>query len=195
MRNLTHARDFGRTAALWALTLGLLLVLGACGASIPQPRTPKQALQVLEQGSRPHPSLGTQIGYIRSAPGSDPATRSVLYVHGTPGEKEAWADFLAEPVPGTWSLAIDRPGFGLSAASGAVTDLTRQAEALEPFLPEAGQPGAIVVGHSLGGPIAAAAAIRYPERIAALVIVAGSLDPELESIMMVQHLASAGPVR
>lgn len=132
---------------------------------------------------------------MRGTPPTDSQARLVLYVHGTPGDKEGWADFLVEPVDGTRSLAIDRPGFGASAASGAVPDLMAQAQALEPFLPNLGQKPAIVVGHSLGGPIAVAAAMRYPDRIAAVVILAGSLDPAQESVLFVQHLAAAGPVR
>ena len=181
------------SASLLAVLVALLL--SACGGGPPPPRHGPEDLAALETGTRLHPSLGTPIGFMRGTPPADPEARLVLYVHGTPGEKEGWADFLVEPVDGTRSLAIDRPGFGASASSGAVPDLMVQAQSVEPFLPEAGQRPAIVVGHSLGGPIAVAAAMRYPDRIAAVVILAGSLDPAQESVMFVQHMAAAGPLR
>ena len=50
-----------------------------------------------------------------------------------------------------------------------------------PLLKEnkAGRP-LILVGHSLGGPLIALMAIEHPDLVDGLVIVAGSIDPELE---------------
>lgn len=102
----------------------------------------------------------------------------ILYLHGTPGEAEGWADFLVDPVGDLPSTAIDRPGFGESDTSSLAT-LEGQSRALAPFLASEGE-HTIVVGHSYGGPVALQAALDYPERIAGAVILAGSVSPALE---------------
>lgn len=191
---MVQIMPFRKISALLPVFLFALL-LAACSGGPPPPRHGAADLAALETGTKPHPFLGTPVGFMRGTPPADPAMRLVLFVHGTPGDKEGWADYLVEPPKGLQALAIDRPGFGASAASGAIPDLMVQAQALEPFLPKPGEKPAIIVGHSLGGPIAVAAAMRYPERIGAVVVLAGSLDPDQESVMFVQHLAGAGPLR
>lgn len=118
----------------------------------------------------------------------DPNRRPILYVHGTPGDATNWGAYLREPVGGRPSVAIDRPGFGSSIETGAVTSFADQAAALKPLLEQFDRP-AILVGHSLGGPIIARAAADYPDRVAALVIAAGSLDPDLEELHWYNYAA------
>lgn len=116
----------------------------------------------------------------------DPSKRPIVYVHGTPGDATNWGRYLRDPVGGRPSYALDRPGFGASLASGALPSFQEQAAALRPLLEAFDQP-AILVGHSLGGPIVARAAVDYPELVAALVIAAGSLDPDLEKLKWYNH--------
>lgn len=158
------------------------LALAACAGGPLPTRHGTQGIAGLEAGTKQHPALGTPIGYVRGkaadSAGDAAAARPVLYLHGAPGSKEDWADYLVQPVPGTFSIAIDRPGYGASAASGPVSDLMAQAQALEPFLPMKGQKPAIVVGFSTGGAAAMAAAMLYPDQVAAVVAVATPMDPE-----------------
>ena len=53
---------------------------------------------------------------------------------------------------------------------------------------------AVLVGHSLGGPIIAQTAADDPDLVAALVIVAGSLDPAQESVPFIQYVGDTWPV-
>jgi pimeloyl-ACP methyl ester carboxylesterase len=120
-----------------------------------------------------------EAGVERSAAG--PAR--IVYVHGTPGDANAWNSFLREPVMGCESIALDRPGFGKTGGR-AVPSFAEQAAAFAPLLLDpAGDDRrpTVLVGHSLGGPIVAAAAALWPEKVAGIVIVAGSLDPALEA--------------
>ncbi len=116
----------------------------------------------------------------------DRAGRRVIFIHGTPGSADGWADFLLAAPTGFRYLALDRPGFGGSGPDGAEVSLARQAEAVAALL--GGDPKPILVGHSLGGPIAAQVAVDNPGRVAALVLVAGSLDPSLEKTHWAQPL-------
>lgn len=102
-----------------------------------------------------------------------------------------WKRYLAAPVPGTYSIAVDRPGFGRSTWGSALPSFADQAEAIAALLPHPDAPQhtkPILVGHSLGGPIVARIAADYPERISGIVIVAGSLDPDLEKPRWYNHI-------
>lgn len=118
----------------------------------------------------------------------------ILYIHGTPGTAtSAWRAYLDEPVMDLPSMAADRPGFGLSTHDLPYVRFEDQARAMIALL-EPGQ-RAIVVGHSWGGPIAAQLAADYPEHVAGLVIVAGSLDPSLEKLAWYNHVLNWPIVR
>jgi pimeloyl-ACP methyl ester carboxylesterase len=109
----------------------------------------------------------------------DPDGRRVIFLHGTPGSADAYAEYLMEPLPGFEYLSVDRPGHGHSEPTRAVADLERQAAAVAAVLPAAGDP-AILVGHSYGAPVAAWLASTQPDRVAGLVLIAGSVAPEHE---------------
>ena len=111
----------------------------------------------------------------------------LIYVHGTPGDATNWNAYLRRPINGHPSYAIDRLGFHKSENGGVFTSFANQAAALTPLLGDVERRAPILVGHSLGGPIIARAAADYPERVAGLVIVAGSLDPKLEALQWYNH--------
>jgi pimeloyl-ACP methyl ester carboxylesterase len=107
----------------------------------------------------------------------------VVFLHGSPGSLSAFIDFLADTSLLTNALLItaDRPGFGYSNFGLGEPSLQKQSELLKPILEEhKNNRPIILVGHSLGGPVIARMAIDYPELIDGLIIVAGSIDPDLE---------------
>ncbi|WP_428482165.1 alpha/beta fold hydrolase [Pyruvatibacter mobilis] len=120
------------------------------------------------------------------------APQRVVFIHGTPGSAGAWEDYLADVPEGFEFIAVDRAGFGDSGPDNAVTSLEDHARAIAPLLDAR---GTIVVGHSLGGPVAAMLGILKPDAVQALVIVAGSLDPALEEIHFMQPVGEWWGVR
>jgi len=114
----------------------------------------------------------------------------VIYIHGTPGDAKGWANYVLDPVAGTESVALDRPGFGLSRPRGAVPALTDQATAIEPLLVERDGKRPVLVGHSLGAPIALRVAAEHPERVGAVVLLAGSVDPDEERVLFIQRIGN-----
>lgn len=137
------------------------------------------------------PAEGFVISYLSAG---DPTGRRVVFVHGTPGDAAGWTGLLKAVPTGLEFVAIDRPGFGDSRPGAAVPSLARQAAALEPLLVTRSGSAAIIVGHSLGAPIAARAAARYPDRVGGLVLVAGALDPALEKLHWAQPIGEWPPV-
>lgn len=162
----------------------LVGVLASC--SIPGPSaTPDQIAGLRSSTYELGPPLNIRIFMQRAG---DADGRRVIFVHGTPGRSSAWTDYLAKVPKGFEFVAIDRAGFGKSGPSGALTALEDQARTILPLLVkrEGGWP--ILVGHSLGGPIIAQIAVDYPEKVGGLVIAAGSMDPALERVQMIQYL-------
>lgn len=115
----------------------------------------------------------------------------VLFVHGTPGSWNDFAYVMADEKLARRArlVSVDRLGWGASS-NGVEPSLEVQATALEKVLEgyPAGLP-AIVVGHSLGGPIAARLAMDAPELVGGLLLVAPAIDPGLERTTWYQAVA------
>lgn len=126
---------------------------------------------------------------VRGAGPRDPA---VLFVHGSPGSWDAFAGFLAEPelLSRAELAALDRPGFGESEP-GTVVGFAGQAAAVVAVARALGRP-VVLVGHSLGAPIAVRAALDAPDAVAGLVLVAPPLDPRYEKRTWYQKVADWG---
>lgn len=113
----------------------------------------------------------------------------LLLVHGSPGDWQAWARYLDAPQLAAYNprIAVDRPGFGGSGAGAVITDLRAQANLLAGLIPTGTQ--AVVVGHSLGGPLVGWLLLDHPEKFCGGVMVAGSIAPELEAPRWYNRLA------
>jgi len=179
----------------WAaglLALGLTVLAGCAGSSrvdgdAGEARVMRDQLDVRANGD------GYALSFLRSG---TPGGRRIVFVHGTPGSATAWRHYLRQPPAGLDMIAVDRPGFGQTRPRRALVSLMGQAEALLPLM----RPGAqgqrpILVGHSLGGPIIAKAALLAGEQIGGLIVLAGSFDPALEKIHPAQYLGNAWPIR
>ncbi len=120
------------------------------------------------------------INYLKAG---DETLPLVVFVHGSPGSLDAFIDFMADTalLKRAQLITVDRPGFGASNFGYAEPSLEKQATYLRPILEGNKKHRPIIlVGHSLGGPVIARMAMEYGELIDGLVIVAGSIDPELE---------------
>lgn len=119
----------------------------------------------------------------------------LLFIHGSPGDWKAWSYYLKTPELAGFEnrVAVDRPGFGASDGGRVVTDLRQQAALLSALIP-VGQK-AIVVGHSLGGPLAAWMAIDAPDKVCGAISIAGSLSSRFEEPRWYNLLADAALLR
>ena len=180
----------GRGFWRWLACLLFCLGLAGCG-NPPYPRGPVeqlfvgQALPVFSQkivaGQRINLANAPLAATPQKVADPDKPKPILLFVHGSPGDWKAWSYYLKSPELASFAerIAIDRPGFGGSAQGAVVTDLRQQAALMAQLIPD-GQK-AIVVGHSLGGPLAVWMAIDSPDKVCGVVSIAGSLSSRYEA--------------
>ncbi len=107
----------------------------------------------------------------------------ILFVHGAPGSWSAFRHFLKddELLQRAHMISVDRPGYGYSNFGRPEVELENQAALMVPLI-HRNRSGkkAILIGHSLGGPIIARLAIDHPDKVSCLIMVAPSIAPQLE---------------
>lgn len=106
----------------------------------------------------------------------------VVFVHGSPGSSSNFLHFATDQLllDSFDVLLLDRPGFGYSDFGNSESDMLRQASILNEVVSQFPAHSTFLVGHSLGGPIIANMAMKKPDAYEGLLIVAGSVSPELE---------------
>ena len=108
---------------------------------------------------------------------------TVIFIHGSPGSLSAFKHFLKDSSLSSQAqlITIDRPGFGQSNFGWSEKSLKKQSQLLKPILElnKSNKP-IILVGHSLGGPLIARMAMDFPQLVGGIIMVAPSIDPELE---------------
>lgn len=125
----------------------------------------------------------------------DPDGKPLILIHGSPGSATVWKDYLRNPPEGYKVIAIDRPGYGSSAHQNP--DLHMNVETVKAILNEESSPEnkAVVLGHSLGGGVAASAAIDHEHQVDSLILSASALNPLSERVIWLQKLAEMLPFR
>lgn len=130
-----------------------------------------------------HHFYTTESRTLHYAQAGDTTKPLMLFVHGSPGSLSAFTHFLTDSVLTAQALLItaDRPGFGHAGLGVAEPSLELQAKMLKPILEKYQNNRPIVlIGHSLGGPVVARMAMDFPDLVDGLVLVAPSIDPDLE---------------
>jgi len=113
----------------------------------------------------------------------------IIFVHGTPASAAAFMEQFRHPFPSANLVAYDRPGFGGSGPGLRKPSLDDQASVLDAMLPGNPARKTILVGHSYGAPIALLAALKFPKRVAGVVLIGGSVDPAQERTYILQRVA------
>jgi pimeloyl-ACP methyl ester carboxylesterase len=94
-------------------------------------------------------------------PGAGPDAPDAVFLHGLTFDRRMWEPILAELHPAWRAIALDLPGHGGSPAL-AGRGLAPVVEAVHAAVEDAGMEAPIVVGHSIGGPLASIYASTHP---------------------------------
>jgi pyruvate dehydrogenase E2 component (dihydrolipoamide acetyltransferase) len=104
----------------------------------------------------------------------------VLLLHGFGGDLNTWMFNQSALCGDRRTLALELPGHGLSSKNVGSGDIAFFTETIEAALEALAVERAHIVGHSMGGALALAVAVRRPERIATLSLLApAGLGPEI----------------
>jgi pimeloyl-ACP methyl ester carboxylesterase len=120
------------------------------------------------------PSGAGSYAVTRWAGSETEATPTVIAAHGITANSLAWAP-LAEALPEVDLVAPDLRGRGRSRDVGGPYSIAAHADDLVRTLDHLGVERATLLGHSMGGWVAATAALRHPDRFGGVVLVDGGL--------------------
>ena len=101
--------------------------------------------------------------------GTRPDGPPLVLVHGAGGNLMHWPGALRR-LPGRTVYALDLPGHGKSGGAGRA-EIGAYADVVRGFAEALGLVPFVLAGHSMGGAIALEFALRYPARLAGLILV------------------------
>ncbi|MCW3834612.1 alpha/beta fold hydrolase [Sphingomonas canadensis] len=120
---------------------------------------------------------GGRIHYSAMGP-ADAKGPPLVMIHGIMGQLRhftyAFADRMAKDHR---VILIDRPGWGHSTLHGPRAPISRQADMIAEALGKLGVEKPVLVGHSMGGAVSLAIAVRHPELPSALALIAPLTQP------------------
>ncbi|MCQ3002212.1 alpha/beta hydrolase [Pseudomonas syringae] len=94
----------------------------------------------------------------------------VVLIHGVGLNKEMWGGQVVGLMPHYRVIAYDMLGHGASPRPAADTGLLGYAEQLHELLEHLGLPQATVIGFSMGGLVARAFALHFPQQLSGMVV-------------------------
>jgi pyruvate dehydrogenase E2 component (dihydrolipoamide acetyltransferase) len=174
---------------------GELRALLAPAAPPPQTDTPGDARARLDEADEPSPALPPAPALVIGAGGrlnrlwlSRGEGAPIVFIHGFGADLNGWRP-LVNRMPGAYSaLAVDLPGHGASLFAGEAT-LAALTAAVAATLAEEGVAAAHLVGHSLGGAVAAALTTAPGFRALSLALISpAGLGPEVNGAFIAGFL-------
>lgn len=153
----------------------LLLVTGAIGAAFIAWRVPDQPVSALQAQWAPPPSTfvavrGMQVHVRDEGPRDDPVP--IVLLHGTGASLHTWEGWTRELTRERRVIRFDLPGFGLTGPSpDGIYTVESYVDTVLALADTLGVQRFVLAGNSLGGYVAWATTVLYPERVERLILV------------------------
>ncbi|HEY6230316.1 MAG TPA: alpha/beta hydrolase [Pyrinomonadaceae bacterium] len=129
---------------------------------------------------------GARIHYVNYGKGSE----ALVLIHGWTMNVDNWRDQIPDFAKRNRVIAIDLPGHGLSDKPQVTYSMDLFARAVDAVMRDAKVKRAVLVGHSMGTPVARQFYRKYPEKTLAIVIADGSLRPFGDKAMLDRLIAA-----
>ena len=123
---------------------------------------------------------GARVHYVNYGKGSE----ALILIHGWTMNEDNWRDQVTDFAKRNRVIAIDLPGHGKSDKPQITYSMDLFARAIDAVMRDAKVKRAVLVGHSMGTPIARQFYRKYPKQTLAIVVVDGPLRPFGEKQMM-----------
>lgn len=114
---------------------------------------------------------GVRLHIVDKNPGAGAKAPPLVFIHGLLGQLNHFDYALAQKFPERRVVLIDRPGCGFSKTAKDFT-FAGQAALIEQALDRLGLEKPVIVGHSLGGAVAVALALKCREKLSGLALIA-----------------------
>ena len=129
---------------------------------------------------------GARLHYVNYGKGSE----ALILIHGWTMNEGNWREQVTALAKRNRVIAVDLPGHGKSDKPQVTYSMDFFARAVEAVMRDAKVKRAVLVGHSMGTPIARQFYRKYPEKTLGIVIADGPLRPFGEKAMMEAVAAS-----
>lgn len=109
-----------------------------------------------------------RIAYSDQGKGSE----TILFIHGLASYIPAWKNNVSALQTDYRCIAIDLPGYGKSSKGNYKVSMDFFAEVIHDFCVKLNIKNVVLAGHSMGGQIAISTALKYPDLVSKLILVA-----------------------
>lgn len=123
-------------------------------------------------------AYGTEADFGLLTVGPADAPETLLFLHGWAGGKELWRHALALLPPSYRAIALDLPGTGETPLPPGRETIPQMAQWVAEVCRRLGLADVTLIGHSLGGNLAAEVCLLFPSLVRRLVLVDAALDPD-----------------
>ena len=123
---------------------------------------------------------GTRVHYVNYGKGDE----ALVLIHGWTMNVDNWNDQIPDLAKRNRVVAIDLPGHGQSDKPQISYSMDYFARAVEAVMRHAKVKRAVLVGHSMGTPIARQFYRKYPQKTLAIVVADGALGPFADKATM-----------
>jgi pimeloyl-ACP methyl ester carboxylesterase len=137
---------------------------------------------------------GRNIHYVMVGNDSLP---TLAFIHGSPSAWNAFMDYMKDPrlLQHYRIISIDRPGFGYSNFGEAMALHDQSKQILPVFSRINNNKPVFLAGHSLGGPLLIQLAADAPHEFTGIMLISGSVDPDLEPKESWRYIMNKFPFR
>ena len=171
MRNISKNR---KVEVRLLCAIAIIFVLGSQSLSTAQPKA-------ADSGQSKFTTLdGAKVHYVNYGEGSD----ALVLIHGWTQNIDAWRDQIPDLAKRNRVIAVNLPGHGTSDKPEVKYSMDYFARAVDAVMRDAKVNRGVLVGHSMGTPVARQFYRKYPDKTLAIVIVDGALKPFADSATM-----------